>query len=123
MSIDAIEPTTPVGSFARAVFFLGGCLTTGTGIGLFVAPGRTAAYWAWTIKAPLSAAFFGAGYIGAALALWRALHEHEWRRTRIVAVLAFTLTSLALLETLRNLGPFAFRDGGLPRRGFMVTKY
>src|ERR1700678_633089 len=87
MSRGEIEPTTPEGSFARAVFLLGACLTTGTGIGLFAVPGRTAEYWAWTIKAPLSAAFFGAGYIGAAIALWAALREREWRRARIVAVL------------------------------------
>jgi len=108
-----IGRTTPVGSLARAVFVLGGCLTTGTGIGLFVVPGRTAEYWAWTIKAPLTAAFFGAGYIGAAMSLWLAARTREWQRARIVAVSAFTLTSLALVDTLRNLGAFAFGDGGL----------
>jgi hypothetical protein len=102
-----------VGPFARTVFVAGVCLTLGTGVGLFAVPGRTEDYWAWTISAPLSAAFFGAGYLGAALALSLAARAREWRRARIVAVLAFTLTSLALLETLRNLGPFAFGDGGL----------
>ena len=42
------------------------------------------------------------------LSLSLAARTHEWRRTRIVAVLAFTLTSLALLVTLRNLGQFVF---------------
>ena len=106
--------STPVGVFARAVFVTGVCLTIGTGIGLFAVPGRTADYWAWTIKASLTAAFFGAGYIGAAVSLFLAARCHEWRRARIVAVLAFTLTSLALLGTVRDLGPFAFGDGGLP---------
>jgi hypothetical protein len=109
---DVGQPT-PVGSFARAVFLGGVCLTAGTGIGLFAVPGRTADYWAWTIKAPLTAAFFGAGYMGAAISLSLAARAREWRRARIVAVLAVTLTSLALLETLRNLGPFAFGGGGL----------
>jgi len=54
------------------VFVAGVCLTVGTGVGLFVVPGRTEHYWAWTIKAPLSAAFFGAGYLGAAVALFLA---------------------------------------------------
>jgi len=108
-----VHSGTPVGSFARAVFIAGVCLTVGTGIGLFAIPGRTAEYWAWTIKAPLTAAFFGAGYLGAALALLLAARTWEWRRARIVAVLAFTLTSLALLDTLRDLDPFAFGDGGL----------
>ncbi|MGE5273969.1 MAG: hypothetical protein ACM3QU_09470 [Verrucomicrobiota bacterium] len=106
--------STPVGSFARAVFAAGFCLTVGTGIGLFAFPGRTADFWAWTIKAPLTAAFFGAGYIGAAVSLFLAARSREWRRARIVSVLAFTLTSLALVGTLRDLGPFAFREGGLP---------
>ena len=108
-----VDAGTPVGSFARAVFVAGVCLTVGTGLGLFAVPGRTADYWAWTIKAPLTAAFFGAGYLGAAAALFLAARTLEWRRARIVAVLAFTLTSLALLDTLRDLGPFAFGGGGL----------
>jgi hypothetical protein len=99
--------------FTRAVFIAGVCLTAGTGVALFAAPGGTADYWAWTIKAPLSAAFFGAGYIGAAVALALAVGTREWRRARIVAVLAFTLTSLALLDTLRDTAPFAFRAGGV----------
>lgn len=110
---DVTRSGTPVGPFARTVFVAGACLTVGTGVGLFAVPGRTADYWAWTIKAPLSAAFFGAGYLGAAVALLLAARTREWRRVRIVAVLAFTFTSLALLETLRNLSPFAFGGGGL----------
>ena len=50
---------TPVIPFTRMVFVLGVCLTLGTGIALFAAPADTASYWAWTIKAPLTAAFFG----------------------------------------------------------------
>jgi hypothetical protein len=104
---------TPVASFTRAVFITGVCLTAGTGVALFAVPGRTGDYWAWTIKAPLSAAFFGAGYVGAAVALALAAGTREWRRARIVTVLAFTLTSLALLDTLRETGPFAFGAGGV----------
>jgi len=107
------HPPTPVGRFARTVFVVGVCLTFGTGIGLFAVPGRTAGYWAWTIKAPLSAAFFGGGYLGAAVALALAASEREWRRTRTVAVMALTLTSLALLATLRALSQFAFHAGGV----------
>jgi hypothetical protein len=99
--------------FTRGIFVLGVSLTIGTGIGLYAVPGRTADYWAWTIKAPLSAAFFGAGYLGAACTLALGARARAWRDARIVAVLALTLTSLALLETLRDLGPFAFGAGGL----------
>lgn len=113
MAAGGTHTGTPVASFARTVFVAGVCLTVGTGVGLFAVPGRTADYWAWTIKAPLTAAFFGAGYLGAAAALFLAARAREWRRARIVAVLAFTLTSLALLDTLGNLGPFAVGAGGL----------
>jgi hypothetical protein len=100
--------------FTRAVYVAGFCLTVGTGIGLYAVPGRTADYWAWTIKAPLSAAFFGAGYLGAALALFPAARSSTWERTRTVAVEVLTLTSLALIATLLDLDPFAFGAGGLP---------
>jgi hypothetical protein len=105
---------TPVLRFTRSVYVLGVCLTLGTGVGLFAFPGRTPDYWAWTIKAPLTAAFFGAGYIGAAVSLALAARTREWERTRVVAVAALTLTSLTLWATLRDTGAFAFGDGGLP---------
>jgi hypothetical protein len=104
---------TAVLPFTRAVFVLGVCLTVATGFALFLVPGRTADYWAWTIKAPPSAAFFGAGYIGAAFVLAAGARARTWTQARIVAVLAFSLTSLALLVTLRNTGPFAFEAGGV----------
>ncbi len=95
------------------MFVAGTCLTLGTGIGLYAVPTRTADYWAWTIKAPLTAAFFGAGYFGAAVALSLAARARTWERARIVAIAALTLTTLALLATLLELGPFAFGAGGL----------
>jgi hypothetical protein len=104
---------TPVLPFTRAVFALGVCLTVGTGVALFAVPSRTADYWAWTIGAAPSAAFFGARYVGAAVALGLAARTREWQRTRVVAVLAVTLTLLVLLVTLRNLAPFAFGEGGV----------
>jgi hypothetical protein len=104
---------SPVLPFTRFVFVVGVCLTAGTGVGLFAVPDRTADYWAWTIKAPLSAALFGAGYITAAVSLALAARERVWERARIVAVAAFTLTSLALLATLVSREPFAFGEGGL----------
>jgi hypothetical protein len=105
---------TPIAPFTRAVFIAGFCLTIGTGIGLYSVPDRTADYWAWTIKSPLTAAFFGAGYVSAAFALGLAARAPSWERARIVAVAAFSLTSLALVATLLDTGTFAFGDGGLP---------
>src|SRR5215216_4999970 len=104
---------TPLLRYTRAVFVAGVCLTVGTGIGLYLFPDRTADYWAWTIKSPLTAAFFGAGYLSAAVALGLAARAPSWERVRIVAVAAFTLTSLALVATLLDLDTFAFGEGGL----------
>ena len=47
--------------FTRGVFVGGVSSTIGTGIGLYAVPGRTSMDRAWTIKALISAAFFGAG--------------------------------------------------------------
>jgi hypothetical protein len=91
----------------------GFCLTIGTGIGLYAVPDHTSEFWAWTIKAPLTAAFFGAGYLSAAVALGLAALSRTWERARIVAVAAFTLTSLALVATLLETNTFAFGAGGL----------
>lgn len=111
--MSAVAVATPVLPLTRAVFVLGVCLTAGTGFALYTFPDRTADYWAWTIAAEPSAAFFGAGYLGAAVSLALAAREREWRQARLIAVLAVTLTSLALLVTLRNLSPFAFEAGGV----------
>lgn len=97
----------------RAIFVLGVGLTAGTGIALWAVPDRTEDYWAWPIAAEPSAAFFGAGFAGAAVSLALAAREPAWQRARLVAVLAFALTSLALLVTLLDLEPFALDEGGL----------
>jgi hypothetical protein len=103
---------TPLLGYTRAVFVAGFCLTIGTGVGLYVFPDRTADYWAWTIKSPLTAAFFGAGYVSAAFALGFAARTRSWERARIVAVAAFMLTTLALIATLVEWDTFAFGAGG-----------
>jgi hypothetical protein len=95
------------------VFGLGVCLTAITGPTLFLVPARTADYWAWTINASPTAAFFGAGYVGAAIALAAAARARSWRSARVVAIVAFALTSLALLATVLNREPFDFGAGGL----------
>jgi hypothetical protein len=110
MSVPAATPVLPL---TRARFVLGVCLTAGTGFALFVFPDRTADYWAWTIAAEPSAASFGAGYIGAGVALTLGALTREWRRARVVAVLVFALTSVALVVTMVNFEPFAIGEGGL----------
>ena len=107
------RPATPVLAFTRLVFVAGFSLTIGPGITLFALPDRTADYWAWTIKAPLTAAFMGAGYLGAAVSLFLAARTVEWERVRIVAVAALTLTTVTLVATILEPEPFAFGEGGV----------
>ena len=97
----------------RAIFVLGVGLTAGTGAALYLFPGRTDEYWAWPIAAEPSAAFVGAGFLGAAVSLALAARQTAWQRVRLIAVVALVLTSLALVTTLRELEPFALDAGGL----------
>ena len=104
MPAEHTQSGTPVGAFARAVFTVGVCVTLGTGIGLYAMPARTSDYWAWTINAPLSAAFFGSGYLGAATALFLASRASEWCRARTVAVRIPGVRGAATLERLTGRG-------------------
>ena len=109
------DPRTPTRllPMTRAVFATGFALTAGTGAGLVAAPTRTADFWAWTIGAPLSAAFLGAMFAGAAVSLALGVRARFWRDARALALAAFLFTSLALAATAREPGPFAFADGGV----------
>jgi len=110
----SVPAATPVLLLTRAVFVLGVCLTAGTGFALYAFPDRTADYWAWTIAAEPSAAAFGAGYLGAGVALTLGALTPEWRQARVVMVLVFALTSVALVVTMIDFEPFAIGEGGLP---------
>jgi hypothetical protein len=101
----------------RAVLATGVTLTLGTGIGLWLLPDRTPDYWAWTIKAPLSAALLGAGYTGAATSVGLGLRSGSWPRARGSAVTALSFTILALAVTLRHRDEFTFSTAAdaLPR--------
>ncbi len=100
---------------ARAIVLVGFLVTVGTGAGLFLARGARGTF-AWTIRAPLTAAFIGAGYLaGAALSLALALRDGRWERIRIVLVTALALTTTNLVATLRFSAEFALDSTGLQR--------
>lgn len=105
--------STPSAWSTRAIFAVGVALTAGTGLALFLLPGRTEDYWAWPIAAEPTTGFIGAGFLGAVVSLGLAALEPAWQHSRLIAVLAFTLTSLALLVTVLHLDPFALDAGGL----------
>lgn len=95
----------------RALLAAGVALTAGTGAGLWLLPGRTEDYWAWPIRAPLSAAFLGAGFAGAAVSLGLALARCRPPAARTVLAAAATLTALSLAVTVRHRDDLRFEDG------------
>jgi hypothetical protein len=90
----------------RMLLTIAGALVLLAGLQLFVFPGRTDEFFAWTIDVPLTAAFLGAGY-GASVALeWLAAREGLWANARIAVPSVFVFTSLTLVATLVHLDLF-----------------
>jgi len=78
---------------------------------LYFLSSHTDEYFAWTIKLPLTAAFLGAGYLGAVAALIPSYWVREWRRLRVLVVIGFTLTGVTALVTLWHIGEFHLGAG------------
>ena len=90
----------------RVLLTIAGGLVFLAGLQLFVFPGRTDEFFAWTIDVPLTAAFLGAGY-GASVALeWLAARERLWANARIAVPSVFVFTTLTLVATLVHLDLF-----------------
>src|SRR5882724_10730367 len=74
---------------------------------LVLAPGHTAAYWAWTIQPSMSAVWEGAGYTFGACAITTMLVLNRWR-TSILAIIATIPFAYAMIvATLLHLDRFA----------------
>ena len=104
----------------RVLLTIAGGLVLLAGLQLFVFPGRTEEFFAWTIDIPLTAAFLGAGY-GASVALeWLAARERLWANARIAVPSVFVFTTLTLVATLIHLDLFHL-DSGVDVSTRMVT--
>jgi hypothetical protein len=103
----------PLAPYARVVLTVGLLVTLGTGAGLFLAPSSVGHSFAWTIRAPLTAAFVGAGYLaGAGFGLALALRSSIWPRVRVVVIAAFVLVTTNLATTIRFFHEFHLETGG-----------
>jgi hypothetical protein len=102
---------TQVTRWTRIVLSLDLLLSLVAGCVLFFLSSHTDAYFAWTIKLPLTAAFLGAGYLGAVGALIPSYWIRDWRRVRIIVVMGFALTGVTALVTLWHLGEFHLGAG------------
>lgn len=107
--------------YGRALLAAGALLTAGTGLALWFSPEAVGPDFAWEIGAPLTAAFMGAWYVGAAAALLLGLRERCWRCTRTVLVIALALTSTSLLATARFHDSFRLGEGSALQQGIGWT--
>jgi hypothetical protein len=96
----------PVTLFTRLVFILAALLAIIAGIQLYIFTDYTEHWFAWTIAAPLSAAFLGAGYWTGATLLLIGLTQRAWADVRVaIAAVAVFIPSM-LLTTFLHLDRF-----------------
>lgn len=84
---------------------------------LFVLAEHTDAWFAWTIKPALTAAWLGGGYGAGCLLVVLALRTHAWAHARVPVVTVVVFTVLTLVATLLHADRFHFGAQGLVARG------
>jgi hypothetical protein len=83
---------------------------------LYVLSTHTDAYFAWTIKPPLTAAFLGAGYAAGLVLVVLGLRARAWADARIAVVTVAVFSTLTLLATVLHRDRFHFSaDGAIAR--------
>src|SRR5512141_415868 len=92
-------------SAARLLLLGAGGLAFVAGPILFLFPTQTTAYFAWTIKHPLTPIFMGANYLGGLGALW-ALRVNRWSVVRVQMPGIFVFAITQLLATLLHIPIF-----------------
>ncbi|NUT55639.1 MAG: hypothetical protein HOQ03_06620 [Thermoleophilia bacterium] len=102
---------TPMFAFARFVLVLDLIAVVGAGIQLYLLSERTDELFAWTIKAPVTAAFLGAGYWSSIPIVLIALRAREWREARTLVVMGLAITGFTTLATFLHLDLFHFGSG------------
>ena len=83
---------------------------------LYLLSTHTDAYFAWTIKPPLTAAFLGAGYAAGLVLVLLGLRARAWAEARIAVVTVAVFSALTLLATVLHRDRFHFGvDGAVAR--------
>lgn len=96
----------PLTGGMRTLLHAAAVLVFFAGVQLFVFPGRTARYFAWTIDPPLTAAFLGASYWSAVAFEAVAARQRTWAQARVAVPTVFAFTVLTLVVTLVHLENF-----------------
>jgi hypothetical protein len=97
----AAKPLEPA---MRGLLFTAAVLVFLAGLQLFVFTGRTDAFFAWTVRNPLAAAFLGAAYWASIAIEVLAARQKLWANARIAVPAVFVFTVLTLAATLMHLG-------------------
>jgi len=83
---------------------------------LYLLSDHTDAYFAWTIKPALTAAFLGGGYGAGFLMVLLALRTHAWAHARVPVITVLLFSALTLVATLLHRDRFHFAaDGTIAR--------
>ena len=94
----------------RRLLYVAASLVLLAGLDLSVLTDHTDRYFAWTVTPGLTAAFLGAGYLGAFFLEVLAAREQEWARARIAAPAVLVFTALTLAVTILHRSRFHFES-------------
>ncbi len=97
---------TPLTTWMRAILLVF-CITVAvSGFQLFVLTEYTDRFFAWTIDAPLTAAFLGAAYWGSLPLVLISSRQHFWAQARVAVPSVLVFTALTLVATLIHIDLF-----------------
>lgn len=95
---------------ARRLLLVAAVLVFLAGLQLFVFPGRTDEWFAWTIDPPMTAVFLGAAYWSSAVLEVAGARSATWQRARLTVWPVLVFTALTLLVTMVHLEKFHLGD-------------
>jgi hypothetical protein len=81
-------------------------LTFLVGTQLLVLAEYTDRFFSWTIRVPMSAAFIGGGFWGAAVVVFWCARQRDWARGRVVVPTVAVVVVMLLVASLQNLEEF-----------------
>jgi hypothetical protein len=96
----------PVSRGMRGLLYVLTALTFVVGTQLFVFADRTQEFFSWTIGVPMSAAFLGAGFWGAAVVVFWCARQRMWALGRVVVPTVAIVATMLLIATVQNLEAF-----------------
>ena len=103
---DAEVRSREVSRGMHALLYLLTALTFLVGTQLLILSEYTDQFFSWTIGVPMTAAFVGAGFWGAAVVVFWCARQRDWARGRVVIPTVAIVVTMLLIATLQNLDQF-----------------